>query len=241
MLLIMKIDYQIVKNFIGWSRAAEFVQELILKNNIQSILEIGAGANPTISPEFINKHNLNYTISDVDDDELKKALPVYNKMVVDLSLSLPHENIKFDLVFSRMVGEHISDAETFHQNAFNILNKGGISFHCFSTLYAIPFVANRFLPDSINNLLLHKIAPRDKHQHGKFKAYYDWSRGPSNKMLLRFEKLGYEIIEYAGYFGHNYYNKFSILNKIEELKSKMLLKFPISFLTSYAHFILKKP
>jgi hypothetical protein len=237
----MKKEYYLVKNFIGWDKTETFVQDLILKNNLKSILEIGAGANPTINPEFIKKHDLKYTISDIDDDELKKADDIYTKLVMDLSSPDYSYSEKFDLVFSRMVGEHISDAKTFHQNVFIILNKGGLSFHCFSTLYALPFVANRYLPDSIGDLLLHKIAPRDKHQHGKFKAYYDWSRGPSPKMMKRFENIGYEILKYAGYFGHNYYNKIPILNKIEEVKSKILLKFPVPLLTAYAHFILKKP
>lgn len=237
----MKKEYCLVEDFLGWSKTEAFVQELILKYNIKSILEIGAGANPTINPDFIKKHNLVYTISDVDDDELKKALRVYNRMVVDLSISLPQENTKFDLVFSRMVGEHISDGNTFHKNVFKILNKRGLSFHCFSTLYAFPFLINKILPDGLSDFVLDKISPRDKHFHGKFKAHYNWSRGPSNKMINRFEEIGYEIIEYAGYFGHNYYNKFPIINKIEKVKSKLLLKFPIPLLTAYAHFILTKP
>lgn len=237
----MNINYNLVSNFIGWSKAESFVKDLILKYNIKSILEIGAGANPTIHPEFINKHNLKYTISDIDDEELKKADNIYSNLVIDLSLHDFYLSEKFDLVFSRMVGEHISDAKTFHKNVFNILNIGGISFHCFSTLYALPFIANRYLPENISNLILHRIAPRDKHQHGKFKAYYDWSRGPSKKMIQRFESIGYEVIEYVGYFGHNYYSKIVLLNKVEEIKSKLLIKFPVPLLTAYAHFILKKP
>lgn len=237
----MKKEYYLVKDFIGWSKTEVFVQELILKYNIKSILEIGAGANPTIHPEFINKHNLKYTISDIDDDELKKANNIYTKLVIDLSKSFPQANTTFDLVFSRMVGEHISDAKTFHQNVFKILNKGGLSFHCFSTLYAFPFLINKIIPDGFSDFVLDKVSPRDKHIHGKFKAHYDWSRGPSDRMIQRFERIGYEIIEYVGYFGHNYYNKIPLLNKIEEVKSKLLLKFPVPSLTAYSHFILRKP
>jgi len=236
----MKIDYQLVENFIGWSKTESFLQDLILMYNIKSILEIGAGANPTINPDFIKRHKLIYTISDVDDYELKKANDIYSKLVVDLSNPNFNSVEKFDLVFSRMVGEHISNAEAFHKNVFKILNAGGISFHCFSTLYALPFFANKILPDNLSDLILGKIAPRDKHQHGKFKAHYDWSRGPSKKMIMRFETIGYEIIEYVGYFGHNYYNKIPLLGKLENLKSKILLAIPISHLTAYSHFILKK-
>ncbi|MDT3695520.1 MAG: hypothetical protein ROY99_03945 [Ignavibacterium sp.] len=237
----MEISYYFVKDFIGWSKTDPFVQQLILKNNIKSILEIGAGANPTINPDFIRQNNLDYTISDVDDLELSKADGIYSKLVMDLSKKNIVLTKKFDLIFSRMVGEHISDAQTFHKNIYNLLNVGGLSFHCFSTLYTLPFMINRILPERLSDFILNIVAPRDDNKHGKFKAYYDWCRGPSNKMINRFEKIGYEIIEYAGYFGHNYYNKIPILYKIEEVKSKMLLKFPVPLLTSYAHFILKKP
>lgn len=237
----MKKNYYLVKDFIGWSKTEAYIQELIINKKIKSILEIGAGANPTINPKFIKENNLSYTISDVDEGELNKADKIYSKLVVDLSKPDFNASAKFDLVFSRMVGEHITDAKTFHQNVFNILNSGGISFHCFSTLYAFPFVVNKILPDRLSDLILEKIDPRDKHQHGKFKAHYDWSFGPTRKMIRRFENIGYEIIEYVGYFGHNYYKKFPLLNKIEEVKSKILLKFPLPLLTSYSHFILMKP
>ncbi|MDZ7625645.1 MAG: methyltransferase domain-containing protein [Ignavibacteriaceae bacterium] len=226
----MNINYKLVSSFIGWEKTESFVQELILKNSLKSILEIGAGANPTINPSFINEHNLNYTISDLDDNELQKADKVYDKLVADFSSVEFNLSKKFDLVFSRMVGEHISNAETFHQNIFKTLNKGGLSFHCFSTLYALPFLVNKISPDQLSDYLLTKIAPRDKHQHGKFKAHYDWCRGPSKKMINRFENIGYEIVEYIGYFGHNYYKKNPLLNKAEKIKSELLKKISTSLL-----------
>ena len=235
----MNIKYLPVKAFIGWNETESFVKQLILKNKIISILEIGAGANPTINSAFIHEHNLNYTISDIDDTELQKADDIYSKLVADFSskVNIPE---KFDLVFSRMVGEHISKGEAFHNNIYNLLNDDGISFHCFSTLYALPFVLNKLLPDKISDFLLAKIAPRDKFQHGKFKAHYSWCRGPSNKMIKRFKNIGFEVIEYVGYFGHNYYKKIPVLNKAEILKSNLLLKFPLSYLSAYSHLILKK-
>jgi len=108
----MLIKYLTVKDFIGWNKTESFIQQLILTNKINSILEIGAGANPTINPEFIKEFNLNYTISDINDEELKKANKIYNKLVIDFS-GVININQKFDLVFSRMVGEHINNAEIY--------------------------------------------------------------------------------------------------------------------------------
>ncbi len=237
----MKKEFYLVQDFIGWSKTETFVQQLILKNNVKSILEIGAGANPTINPDFIRQNSLDYTISDIDDLELSKADGIYAKLVIDLSKKNIIVNKKFDLIFSRMVGEHISEAKTLHQNIYNHLAGCGISFHCFSTLYALPFLFNKLLPENLSEFILNIVAPRDDHKHGKFKAHYDWSRGPSKKMIRNFEHIGYDIIEYIGYYGHGYYLKILVLNRLEMFKAKLLQKIKIPQLTSYAHIILRKP
>jgi hypothetical protein len=89
--------------------------------------------------------------------------------------------------------------------------------------------------------LLKVIAPRDEHAHGKFKAHYRWAYGPRKKMLKRFREMGFEIILYKGFFGHYYYSKIKFLQYIENLKARLLLKFPIPHLTSYAVVVLRKP
>jgi hypothetical protein len=236
----MKTDYKSVKDFIGWDKAEEFIQQIIIENNIKSILELGAGANPTIHPEFIDANKLTYTISDIDFDELAKANDVYIKEVINLNTNEISHSKKYDFIFSRMVSEHISNGYYYHRNIFSLLNSGGIAFHCFSTLYSFPFLINRLFPETLSDILLKIFAPRDKHKHGKFKAYYSWCRGPSEKMIKKFEAIGYSVIEYCGYYGHNYYNKIPVLNKLEKNKAKYLIKIKISYLTSYAHIILRK-
>ena len=237
----MEIKYKPVQDFIGWHKAEGFIRNLITTYNFKSILEVGAGANPTIKSDFIKEHNLDYLISDIELTELDKADNIYRKVVLDFSKPIQEVDYNCDFIFSRMTGEHISDGMIFHKNIFNFLNRGGYSFHCFSTLYALPFLANRLLPDSISDFLLGKIAPRDSHQHAKFKAYYDWCRGPSGKMISNYKELGYEIIEYVGYFGHNYYNKIPLVRALEKTKTKILLKLKLPFLTAYSHILLKKP
>lgn len=237
----IKTEYKSYTEFIGWSKAEEFIQKLIKENNIKSILEVGAGANPTIRPEFIQSNQISYTISDINADELAKADDVYVKQVLDLNAKEVLHPFKYDLIFSRMVGEHIKNGYYFHKNIFSLLNDGGISFHCFSTLYSFPFTINRFLPEALSDTLLRTFAPRDKRMYGKFKAYYSWCRGPSQKNIKRFEKIGYSIQEYTGYFGHNYYAKIPLINKLENLKAGFLIKRKYSLFTSYAHILLKKP
>ncbi len=141
-----------------------------------------------------------------------------------------------------MVGEHIQDGRQFHRNLFNMLKPGGISMHCLAALGTVPFVVNRLLPDALSTRLLDLVGPRDKHLQGKFHAYYSWSRGPTQKMLSDFRGLGFEILQYTGYFGHAYYRlRLPFLEPLEKLKIRLLLKHPIPQLCSYATVVMRKP
>lgn len=121
---------------------------------------------------------------------------------------LPEDIIgRVDMVFSRMVNEHIKDGLRYHRNISDLLRSGGIAIHCFSTLYAMPFVVNSFMPMGLTSRLLEFFNPRDNpEEHGKFPAYYSWSRGPTKKMILGFQELRYDVLQYDGYFGHRYYS-----------------------------------
>jgi hypothetical protein len=147
---------------------------------------------------------------------------------------------RFDLIFSRMVNEHVPDGRAYHANVHALLKPDGIAAHCFSTLYTLPFAANRILPDALGGLFWKRFAPRHTYKTGKFPAYYSWSRGPSRAVLSRFEALGYEIVEYRGYFGHSYYTRVALLDWLERLKTRILLAKPIPALCSYGMMIARK-
>ena len=240
----MPASYCSIEKFPGWSAAPDFFKSLLTEYACTRILEVGSGANPTLSSEFVRSNHLSYTTSDLDAKELEKADAAFEQLVLDLSTNNvdPKLNAAFDCILSRMVGEHVSDGERYHRNIYKMLRPGGISAHCFSTLWTVPFAVNRLLPDPLTDRLLNIFAPRDNHKHAKFKAYYSWSRGPSKKMIQRFERLGFEVIRYTGYFGHSYYSKrLPWLQPLEDLKAELLLKYPVPQLCSYATLILRKP
>jgi len=60
--------------------------------------------------------------------------------------------------------------------------------------------------------------------------------------LQFFRNLGYDIVEYRAYFGHNYYApKLPLLHLVHRQTTKLLLKAPIAFFVSYATIILRRP
>lgn len=239
----MKINYATMDDFEGWGQATETLKTFVDSHGSRAILEIGAGANPTLPVEFVQSRGLSYTTNDISQDELDKADPIYRRLHHDFSESHPPAEFHgaFDLVFSRMVNEHVRDGERYYRNIAAVLQPGGITMHWFSTLYAFPFLINRLIPEFVSKFLLRVFLPRDEFKHGKFTAYYSWGRGPTRKMIRRFEALGFEVMEYTGYFGHPYYHrKISFLHTMEMKKARWLVAHPNPHLTSYARVMLRK-
>lgn len=226
----------------AWKGHTATVQRLIEQNGLKQICEIGGGANPALPLDYIQRNNLCYTILDTSAAELAKAPEGYNKTRGDITDEDLWCRDAFDLMFSKMLAEHIKDGEAFHRNVHRLLSSGGIAFHFFPTLFALPFVVNRIVPERIASGLLDMFAPRDEYQHGKFPTYYSWCRGPTKNQLDRFTDLGYAVMEYRGFFGHEgYYQKLPLLQKVSRQIAHCLLKHPVAHLTSYAYVVLKKP
>lgn len=236
------VKFQSVHDFPGWERARQWITDIIHRFGSVDVLEVGSGANPTLDTESVSSRALGYTANDVSATELNKASEVYKRWVFDFSTSNVPVDMqgRFDLVFSRMVNEHISDGQKYHANILKVLRPGGVSAHCFSTLYSFPFTVNRLLPEFASDALLNIFMPRDKCKLGKFRAYYSWSRGPSASMLNRFDSLGYEVLDYRGYFGHAYYHRIPALHRLEAAKARWLLSHPMAPLCSYGMLIARK-
>lgn len=235
--------YHRFDEFPAWDGAESWISGLATRHRAASVLEIGAGANPTIPLERLSSLGISrYTTNDVSAAELAKAPAGYETLCADFtdpSLEIP---TPFDLICSRMVNEHVQDGAAYYRNIFRALRPGGVTAHAFSTLYALPFVVNRLTPERLSSALLDLFAPRDRHQHDKFRAYYSWSRGPTANQIRRFKSIGFEILEYRGYFGHRYYQRrLGALHRLELMKEHWLLRYPIPQLTAYAVVVLRRP
>ena len=237
----MKISYgpssEALKGF------EQFIRSVIdERGDIRTVCDVGGGANPVLAADYVREKNLDYTVLDISAAELEKAPANYHKICADIAAPACELGKRFDLVFSKMVAEHIPNAEQFHRNVFNSLNDNGLAIHFFPTLYTLPFAVNRVIPESFSSALLNVFAPRDRHQHDKFPAYYHWCRGPIPSQIRRLTGLGYEIVHYRGFFGHpRYYRHLKPLQMLHQMKTNRLLKKPNPYLTSYAYIVLRRP
>jgi SAM-dependent methyltransferase len=237
----MQIKYYLVDS--AYKKYHSKLRELAARPDIVKVCDVGGGANPLLSTKEIREYGLDYTLLDISSEQLLKAPDEYHKIQANIADPSFFIDEKYDLVCSQFLAEHIPDAKVFHTNIFNILRNGGCAFHYFPTLYNLPFIANLILPEYLSESILILFHPNRQKEgkNAKFPAYYNWCMGPTTKNINNFKNLGYGVEEYIGFFGHDYYHKIDVFDKLEAIKSKILVKYPISYLTQFAHILLQKP
>jgi SAM-dependent methyltransferase len=126
------------------------------------VCELGGGARPALELEFLQRNGLECLVVDIAAPELDKAPDGYATLVGDVSsssFSTGEHDGQYDVVFSRVLAEHVTDARQFHTNVHRLLRPGGIAMHFFPTLWWPPFVVNRVLPESAAEWILLKVEP----------------------------------------------------------------------------------
>jgi SAM-dependent methyltransferase len=217
--------------------------ELAKGQGATAVAELGGGARPVLGDEGSWSFVANRVIYDVEAGELDKATDRVDKREADLCQPLHDDAGCYDLVFSKMLCEHLPDPEVFHRNCFHLLRPGGISVHFFPTLYASPFLLNRIIPERTARRLLRLLQPGrlDDPKTRKFPAYYRWCHGPTRRSMERFEAIGFQVEEWRTGFGHDYYKRVAPLQALETAKARALVRHPVRHLSAYAVTILRKP
>lgn len=223
----------------AWKTFDTLIINYIKEKKRPRVLEIGGGANPIISKEFVKKYNVDLTVVDIASEELEKSRDDYFKSII-LDLTLQSLNDKFDLICSKMVLEHLSDPAALHSNVLTMLEPDARVIHFFATKYGLPSIMNLFLPERISEFIVYKLQKRNANKNGKFIAYYKDCFGPTVKSSRKFRSYGYQIIDYYGFLGHDYLSKMKVLRNLEELWNMLVMRFNSPMLTSNAIIILKK-
>lgn len=225
----------------AWESFDSVLRRLIEQHSAIRICEVGGGASPALPLQYLASRGLVYTVLDVSPAELEKAPAGYNKVVADICNPGSDLAGDYDFVFSKMLAEHVGSGEEFHRSIFRLLRPGGVAFHFFPTLYAPPFLLNRLIPSGISSRVLDLILPGARTGRGKFPAFYRWCGGPSEGQIKRLRQVGYEVLEYHGFFGHQYYSKIPVLRDLHGALQRLLVQRPSPYLTSYAYLVLRKP
>jgi SAM-dependent methyltransferase len=225
-----------------WHGYEDLVVDLAQREGAKSIAELGGGANPIVADskwDFAQER----VVIDISAHELAKGDGEIQTRVADLCEPIQDGHNQYDLVFSKMLCEHLPDPATFHRNCYNLLRPGGLSVHFFPTLHSLPILVNHLIPEEQARKLVRVFQPArlDDPKQQKFPAYYRWCLGPSRRTARRYESVGFEVERINATFGHGYYRRIPPLHALELLKMKFLHRYPMSYFASFVVVILRKP
>ena len=225
-----------------WARFEPALIELVDRTGAVELGELGGGANPTLTLLDAVDHPVELTVLDISAGELAKAPDGVTKLQADLCAAEPPVEERFDLVFSRMLCEHVTSGERFHTNCARALKPGGHAIHFFPTVPALPFVVNRLVPEALGDRVLSAVFParRAGGQHQKFPAHYHWCWGPTAAQLARYRSAGFETVGYEVGIGHGYYDRIPGLRTLAARSSERVLRHPNPLLATYAMVTLRK-
>ena len=241
--MITSKNLQILENYPHYQNAANKYKEIIdeLKIDYPKVIEIGGGKYP------LYPSHENFTVNDIDPNELS-FIKGYKTALFDICGEIPLEHHgKYDLVISKMVLEHVPDGKIYYENLKLLLKPGGIGLTYHPTLYSFPFVANYLLPEVIGNFIFYLLYKNknkvklegDRTKVNKFKAHYSYCYS-TNQNINKIKKLGFSDVKIIGLYGHHYYKKIPIIQKIHEKITKLLIKKKYRIFSSYAYSLVKK-
>jgi SAM-dependent methyltransferase len=215
----------------------------VIDGGVRRVCDVGGGARPVLGLDGVERYGLDYLVLDESPEELERAPAGYVRAAAsildaDAIAALVRERGAFDAVISRWTAEHVRDGRLFHEHVFALLRPGGSAIHLFPTLYAPPFLVNRLLPAPLSSGLLFRACPN---RSRKFRPYYSWCRGPSERQIRRLQSTGFAVERYTGYFGHGFYRRVWPLAAAQRAFNGLMLEHPLASMTSFALLVLRRP
>jgi SAM-dependent methyltransferase len=233
--------------YVDWTRLWEGfedqVVELVRSSGADSVGELGGGANPMVGlSDRVGRH-VDFTVLDISAAELDRAPAHVQKLCVDLCANEPPVDARFDVVFSRMLCEHVPSGESFHRNCYAALRPGGYALHFFPAVTTVPSVVNRLAPGSLSRRLLDAVQTgrTQSGKHAKFPAAYSWCWGPTARQLKRYRSVGFEVVRADVGIGHGYYRRIPGLRSLERAKTSLVLRHPTPWLAGCVVVLLRRP
>jgi SAM-dependent methyltransferase len=225
-----------------WASFEQRLAEVIRDSGAVDVGELGGGANPAVGLAEQVPQRINHTVLDISSDQLDRTPAGIDTLCVDLCAEDPPVRDRFDLVFSRMLCEHVRSGATFHRNCHAALRPGGHAVHFFPAATALPFAANRLLPAGASERILETLFPARKRGgiYEKFPAYYRWCWGPTGPQIARYRSVGFEVESCDVGIGHGYYERLPGLRRLEHIKTEIVLRHPTPWLAAFVLVVLRR-
>ena len=226
----------------AWRTYKDEVIKLILSKDRPDIIEIGAGRSPLFTAVELPENVSCYTINDLSQRELDLAPGEWRTACFDICGDVERLRSRYDVVFTRMLAEHVPDGYRFHSNVFSLLKPGGIAFHFMPTLYSPPFVINKILPERLSGWIVRAFFEnRTEDGIPKFPAHYSMCYGKSARQIERYRSIGYADADIRTFYGHGYFLKIPVLRELDRALTNFAYHRGLTWLGSYAYVKLVKP
>ena len=213
---------------------------------LRRLCEIGGGRDPAFSLAELEPRGLDYTINDIDQGELDRAPAGFRTACFDIAGApdafLPRAGSQ-DLVFSRMVFEHVAGVEQAWRNVHTLLAPGGVGLAFIPTLYAWPFLLNHLIPETASRRLLSLFSSEDRSSDGgnpKFPALYDWAYGSQRKLAPMLRRAGFDDIHVVPFWGHDYLRRVPLVRNLDDAYTSLCVARDWRLQTTYAYIIVRK-
>jgi|HubBroStandDraft_6_1064221.scaffolds.fasta_scaffold46915_1 hypothetical protein len=228
----------------AWGHYKDVLVDLLRIRDAKRMMEIGGGRFPLFSPVEIAPFGIEYFVNDVNPSELARAPREIGKVCFDIASTNTAEidvlADTIDLMFSKMVFEHVSDALQAYRNIFRMLSRNGICLNFHPVLFSLPFLINYLAPTAPAERLLQRFSPkRNRYEEPKFPARYDCCRvsaGLRNTLL----SIGYRHVWQLPFWFHEYFVKFPVLRQCDLMINKIAERGNLTALASYCYTIAVK-
>jgi SAM-dependent methyltransferase len=228
----------------GWDNYTRVIRHLAASYGAGRLIEIGGGRSPHFAPRELVDMGVELTVNDISANELVRLPSVYRTACFDVAGDLLKSDVlpnSYDLAFSKMVFEHVQDGERAWRNLHKILAPGGVAIAFLPTLFALPFVLNKMLPDGIAERLI-KLINRERNDEMSpvFPARYSKSYSIERWLRPMFNDIGYRDLLIVPFYGHVYYRRFPIVRDVHAQFTKLARANDWRLFTSYAYIVARK-
>lgn len=228
----------------AWTSLKPSLERIIQRNQVRRVLEIGGGRHPFFTVADARRLGFSLTVNDLDADELSHAPGEFGRLVLDIAADLDGADVQrdtYDLIFSRMVFEHVRDAHKAWSNVHALLAPGGIGFTFVPTLFSPPFVLNRAMPEAITSRLLLMIdRTRNPDEIPKFPAFYQACRASERALTPMLTQIGFREVCVVPFFGTPYFPAIPVLKHVARAFDRWVERWDLRMFASYAYIVARK-
>jgi SAM-dependent methyltransferase len=224
----------------AWDNYEKILKNLAQVYGLRRALEIGGGRNPCLSADDITALNITYTCNDIAQSELNRAPSFVGTTCFDVAGDLPEGSAIYDLIFSRMVLEHVEDGRRAWQNQYALLSEGGVVLNFIPVLYDPAFVLNSILPEAFSRRVLHLFKPhRSDDGEPKFQAHYS-NCYCDDRLSAMLRDIGFREVVVAPFYGTTYFQKIPVISSAYAAFTKAMAKRDIRKFAAFCFVIARK-